>query len=504
MCDNIITSEQFYHRSYHDGDNITIVDKGSVYGFIDISYGYYRSREKKEFANLYYQSDLYNFLNDTFYNTAFTTCQKSVINDNSVTTDDYHIKKYSDYYKAGFIKKEKAVSSKISVPSYAEASALSKESRTLKATDYSLCQGLNLENKSAGWWLRSQGTETNQVVCVTGEGNIIANKAYVTRTEYGVVPLMKINLDGYKNANCDLAVVSNTDATLGKVGNVSYSCKNCKTVYSYQIAPFHKANNASHSYATLCGKNCQICGFVRNIDHEFTADPDARYLKSKATCTQKAVYYKSCRNCKEQGLETFGYGSPLGHQCATVTTFATLNKNGKVENKCLRCKNVIKTVKSINAVSAISVSGLTYTGKNLGVKVNVTDKAKKAVSSFSVAYYSDKNCKKKATVKNVGTYYAKIILKGNYQGTFVRAFKVVPNIKLNKTSYTVRKKRKFTLKATVNPKGGKITWATSNKRIATVTKSGVVNGVRAGTANITCTYTYKNVKYQKVCKVKVK
>ena len=48
--------------------------------------------------------------------------------------------------------------------------------------------------------------------------------------------------------------------------------------------------------------------------HNFTAEKATeQYLKSTATCTEKAVYYKSCTVCGEKGTETFSYGTPLDH-----------------------------------------------------------------------------------------------------------------------------------------------------------------------------------------------
>ena len=49
--------------------------------------------------------------------------------------------------------------------------------------------------------------------------------------------------------------------------------------------------------------------------HNFTAEVvDAKYLKSAATCTAKAVYYKSCTFCGwKKGTETFETGNVLDH-----------------------------------------------------------------------------------------------------------------------------------------------------------------------------------------------
>ena len=57
--------------------------------------------------------------------------------------------------------------------------------------------------------------------------------------------------------------------------------------------------------------------------HSFTREnPTVKYLKSAATCTAPAVYYKACL-CGEHGTETFTYGEALGHDM--------------VGGKCARC-----------------------------------------------------------------------------------------------------------------------------------------------------------------------
>ncbi|MCR5792572.1 MAG: Ig-like domain-containing protein [Lachnospiraceae bacterium] len=75
-------------------------------------------------------------------------------------------------------------------------------------------------------------------------------------------------------------------------------------------------------------------------------------------------------------------------------------------------------------------------------------------------------------------------------------------ITLNKKKVTIKKGKKVTLKATVTPKGSsKVTWKTSNKKVATVTSKGVVKGVKKGKATITAKTS--NGK-KATCKVTVK
>ena len=56
---------------------------------------------------------------------------------------------------------------------------------------------------------------------------------------------------------------------------------------------------------------CDTCGkeYGELASHSFTAEnTDAKYLETAASCTAKAVYYKSCAVCGAIGTETFEYG----------------------------------------------------------------------------------------------------------------------------------------------------------------------------------------------------
>ena len=77
-------------------------------------------------------------------------------------------------------------------------------------------------------------------------------------------------------------------------------------------------------------------------------------------------------------------------------------------------------------------------------------------------------------------------------------------VKLSKSEATIEKGKTLTLKVTITPsdladKG--VTWKSSNKKVATVSSSGKVKGVKAGTATITCTSKATGAKA--TCKVTV-
>lgn len=82
----------------------------------------------------------------------------------------------------------------------------------------------------------------------------------------------------------------------------------------------------------------------------------------------------------------------------------------------------------------------------------------------------------------------------------------VDNIKLNKTVANVYNGKAFTLKATVSPSNATVKtvlWKSSNNKIATVTKNGVVKGIKPGKVNITVV-PKDNTEKSAVCTVTVK
>ena len=68
---------------------------------------------------------------------------------------------------------------------------------------------------------------------------------------------------------------------------------------------------------------CTVCGgtYGELAAHDFTAEvAEAKYLKTEATCTEQAVYYKSCKACGLASEDTFQSGNPLGHDWGAWTS----------------------------------------------------------------------------------------------------------------------------------------------------------------------------------------
>ncbi len=123
----------------------------------------------------------------------------------------------------------------------------------------------------------------------------------------------------------------------------------------------------------------------------------------------------SCNRCKET--------RKIKHSYKTVTTPATLSKDGKVENKCSVCGYVSsKTTVYYPKTITLSATSYTYNGKTKKPTVTVKDSKKKTVSSsnYTVSYSSK-------SPKSVGKYSVTITFKGKYSGKKVLYFNILPS-----------------------------------------------------------------------------
>ena len=181
------------------------------------------------------------------------------------------------------------------------------------------------------------------------------------------------------------------------------------------------------------------------------------------------------------------------------TSVVTVDKNGKV--KAVGVGTAIITVSiedGYQATCKVSVtasiancninklSTQTYTGGKIEPALTVKDEDKTLVKNkdYTVSYKNN---------VNVGTATAIIKGKGNYTGTANISFEIkkiiLPTlVKLNASSKTILKGKTYTLVSTVTPSNAtnkKVTYTTSNSKVATVTSTGTVKAVNYGTADIT-------------------
>ena len=211
---------------------------------------------------------------------------------------------------------------------------------------------------------------------------------------------------------------------------------------------------------------------------------------------------------------------------------AKVDKNGKVTAvkagvAVITCKSVDNP--KVNATCIVTVKvktkGVKLPTEELTLYVSKTKTLKAEVlpsnaTSKSVKWSSSNE--KVATVSKSGKITAKkpgttvITVKttsGGYKDTCkvtVKKYVALKSFKLEKTSISVQNGKTYTLKPVFTPSNTSekdLVWSSSDKKIATVSSKGVVKGIKAGTATITCKSkaTGKKVKCTvKVTKVKVK
>ena len=101
----------------------------------------------------------------------------------------------------------------------------------------------------------------------------------------------------------------------GKVLTFTLKAKNDAAFDTYSIsAEVVITDSNGNTTLTTTPATVQV-----RCDHSFTKE-DTTYLKSAATCTNPAIYYKSCVTCGEKGIETFNYGSTIEHSYTRKVT----------------------------------------------------------------------------------------------------------------------------------------------------------------------------------------
>ena len=160
---------------------------------------YYNNSARTVYANDYATGSMRTWLNDDFYNTAFTSTEQSGIATTSL--DNSAWPGYSQYNSASTNDKLFLLSYSDSLnTAYGFSSSISNydTARRAQGSDYAKCQGL-YTHSSAGeyyghslWWLRSPGIYSNLASYVYDDG-YVSNLSNVYHTDIGVRPAFKIS-----------------------------------------------------------------------------------------------------------------------------------------------------------------------------------------------------------------------------------------------------------------------------------------------------------------------
>lgn len=183
LCESIIDSQAYSNTIYKYGTD--------PYGYI----AYWNDAEHTHYTNDYVTSSIRAWLNDDFYNTAFSSSQKA-----SILTSELDNKAYSTSYSKF---DSETTYDKVFLLSWSEmqntaygfpANVHPSSARQAKGTDYAKCQGLEV-NSSNGYsiqCLRSASNDSCGACEVHSDGNVNGNRD-VTHTDDGVRPAIKIS-----------------------------------------------------------------------------------------------------------------------------------------------------------------------------------------------------------------------------------------------------------------------------------------------------------------------
>lgn len=201
-----------------------------------------------------------------------------------------------------------------------------------------------------------------------------------------------------------------------------------------------------------------------------------------ANATNKAVTWESS-NDKVAKVSANGSVTPVGRGTATITVKTA---NGKTA----ACKVTVKV-----HVSRVKLS---KTKATIGEKESL---ALKATVSPSTVSSSDKKITWKSSNTKLATVSSKGVVKAKKAGTVkitaradgksatctVTIKKAPTKITVKKASVSLKRKGTYKIKYTLKPSGArnKVTYKSNKTKVAKVSSSGVITGVRKGTAKIT-------------------
>lgn len=315
MCENIIDSQAYCNTAYKTEENIS-----GAYGY---RYYYYSDAAHAYKQNEYAKSSIRAWLNNDFYNTAFSSIDKTAIATSKL--DDFGSACDTSLYEEG-----KYLYDKIFVLSRTEAfrssygfentSARPEEAnwdraKEAKGTDYAKCQGLEVSNSvsnhsngNSGWLLRTAAPDSatfygSEAYIINSSGGM-SSPGFLYATSWGVRPCLKINLHTHSYTASEKV---GQDAT-----HLSQGYKFCYCI---------------------CGESMRQV-IPKTTEHKYTSST------VEATCTEDGLITYSCP-CGHKYTEVI----PAGHKYkVTSSVDATCTQAGSITYTCTCGDNYTETI----------------------------------------------------------------------------------------------------------------------------------------------------------------
>lgn len=447
ICDSAIDSQPYNNYILYSGSE------------------YWGDSNKKHYASNWEYSSLRAWLNNDFYNTAFSKMQQDRIKELTRENKSTYDSKYDS----------NPTSDKITLLSYWDALNTSygfsssyntdDTARQRKGTDYAKCQGLYVSSSYGGnswWWLRSP-RDSYYALDVDYEGWACNGYYYdVYGTSGGVIPALNLGKSTISTSSILTGEIAADDVTDENAPKTSWAAQ---TVY----APL--ANGEFTLGSVVDGNRYMVYG-VTDYNDGFTLTSDNLvYIdQSEGKDGKVTLSYKPSRTDKATVIVVGDFGSGIEAKKVEFKTGYTVTWN--IDGKTVT--EIYAAGDKLTPPTVPSKSGYTFKGWDKSVPSTMPAND----LTFTAIY--EKNVEKK-NVKSVS----------------------IDDISLNY-------KKSTTLKPTIKADDGakyKVEYSTSNAKIATVDKNGKVTATKrgSGTATITCTVTDSNGNVVKdTCKVSVK
>lgn len=382
----------------------------------------------------------------------------------------------------------------------------------------------------------TEGWDVPTMTRKTKDATWIFFKAWEKKPETGrweLIDTKRYEFDATDKVHSHSWVTKNVvkEATCTEAGSKVENCASCDAVQTASIpVKGHTVVKDAAVAPTVFadgkteGSHCSVCGTVLEKQNTIAKVPGTIYLTAsslkmktgqsttafKATGFSEGDYVTAVTsnkpgtvkvtNVNNNGTFKLTAGKKKGSAVVTVTLASKKTASFKVTVQ----KAAVKTTKITTTTKSLTLAkGATY--KKLASSIAVTP-----VTSKEKVTYSSSN-KKVATVSSKGVIKAK---KAGTAKITVKSGKkkVVVTVKVTSVKTTnlsgvpaaknVSKGKSFKIKAIATPKNTdeKITFKSSNKKVATVTSKGAVKGLKKGAATITVQSGSKKM----TCKVTVK
>ena len=243
------------------------------------------------------------------------------------------------------------------------------------------------------------------------------------------------------------------------------------TVSSSGVVTGKKAGTV-YIYANAYGKSVKYKLTIKEPALKLNKSSSSIY-KGKTTTLKGTTSYRTKVTWKSSNSSiatVSSTGVVTGKKAGTAYIYA--NAYGK----SVKCKVTVKNPTiTLNKSKATAYAGKSYT---LKATTSYRTKISWKSSNTKIATVDSKGMVK---LKKAG----KVTISATAFGKKVNCVLTVknPTLKVSKASVSIYRKKSYTVKATAVP-GGKVSWSSSNKAIATVSSSGKITGMKKGTAYV--------------------